>query len=191
MWDGPFGQTNIVKHCIERTRKNTQPVRSAPYRAGPKTEGFKKVGIDKMLWQKVIEPAMTKWHASIVFAPRKDRSIQFRFDYQKLNAVTRPDSYPILRVHEGTDSLENFTVFFGLDANNGYWNVEADETDRNKPRSSPTMDCIDWRIYLPDWKMPQKRFSRRRKLYCSCEMAARFSAFRQYRRSFTLRARLH
>lgn len=42
----------------------------------------------------VIERAHTKWISPIVFAPRKDITLQFRVYYSKLNAVTIQGSYP-------------------------------------------------------------------------------------------------
>lgn len=53
-----------------------------------------------MLEADVIEPAISEWVAPIMFALKKDGSLQFCIDYRKLNAATIRDSYPIPRMDE-------------------------------------------------------------------------------------------
>lgn len=76
----------MVKHRVELLDESTQPMHSASYPAGPKTRGFEKVEIEKMLSQNIIQAAQTGWVAPILFAPKKDRILHFCVDYRKLNA---------------------------------------------------------------------------------------------------------
>lgn len=92
MWNGHPDHVNIAKHLIKLTGEKTQPIRSAPYRDGPKTREFEEAEIDKMLLQEVIEPAQTEWATPIAFASKKDGSLHFCVEYKKLNAVTKRDS---------------------------------------------------------------------------------------------------
>ena len=85
-----------------------------------------------MLRAGVIEPTLTEWASPMFFVPKKDGTMQFCVDYRKLNAVTVRDSYPLLRMDECIDSLGDATVFTTLDCNNGYWQVEIAEKDRDK-----------------------------------------------------------
>lgn len=120
MWDRHLGRINAAKHRIELNDRNTAPVHSTPYRAGPKTRGFERVKIDKMLVGNIIEPAQTEWASPIVFAPKEDGTLRFCVDYRKLNAVTKRDSSPIPRMEECIESLDQATVFSTLDANSGH-----------------------------------------------------------------------
>lgn len=131
MWDEHIGQVNIAKHCIELTLDNTQPICCAPYRARPNAREYENAEIEKMLTQNVIDPAQTKWAAQIIFAPRKD-GLHFCVDCTKINADTRRDSYPIPRINECTESLEEATVSSTLDANSDYWQVEVEEINCDK-----------------------------------------------------------
>lgn len=76
-WNGHLGKENIAKHCIERTVENTQPNRSAPYKAGAKPRELEKAEIDKMLLQLVIKPGQTECAVPIVFLPKKPDPFAF------------------------------------------------------------------------------------------------------------------
>lgn len=56
-WDGHFGCINVTKHPIELLHDSLQPAYSAPYRTGPTIREIEIFEIDKMMQQKVIEPA--------------------------------------------------------------------------------------------------------------------------------------
>lgn len=71
IWDGNLCRMDVVKYRIELLRDHVQPVYSTHYRAGTKTREFKKVKIDTMIEQEVLEPAQTEWAAPIVFATKK------------------------------------------------------------------------------------------------------------------------
>ena len=50
-------------------------------------------------------------------------STQFCIDYLKLNAVTRKDSYPLLRTDDAIDALSGSTYFTTLDLQSDYHQV--------------------------------------------------------------------
>lgn len=89
-----------------------------------------------MLSENIIEPAQKEWASPIVFAPKKGGTLRFYADYQRLNAVTKRDSYPILLINECTDSLAAAAVLSTLDANSGYWKIEIHKADRDKTAST-------------------------------------------------------
>lgn len=70
--------------------------------------------------------------ASIIFDPKKDGSVRFCADYQKLSAVTVRDSYPLPRMDEYMDSLGDATVITTIDKHSWYWKIEVKEADREK-----------------------------------------------------------
>lgn len=85
-----------------------------------------------MLSQKVTQPAQTELAAPIVFMLKKDGSLRFCEHYGKLNAVTKRDLYVTTRMDEWMDSLGEAVVFFYPWLQQWYWQVELEETDRNK-----------------------------------------------------------
>lgn len=68
MWQVHLEKINTAKYFIKLTTKYTQPSHSAPYWMASKFQEMEKAEGDKMLLQKFIESAETKWAVSIVFA---------------------------------------------------------------------------------------------------------------------------
>lgn len=65
----------------------------------------------------------------VVFVLKKNDSFRFCVDYRRLNAVTERDSYLILRMDEGIDSLGNAKVLLKLEHNSSYWQIGMDDRD--------------------------------------------------------------
>lgn len=90
---------------------------SAPYRAGPRVRGYRRLEIAKMLETVIIEPATTDWVAPIVVGYKRNGSSCFRVDYRKLNVGTRRDFYLVARMGEFIDFLSDYTLLFIFDVN--------------------------------------------------------------------------
>jgi hypothetical protein len=92
--------------------------------------------IDDMLKRGIIEPSMSPWSSSIVLVPKntKDGSTKYGFcvDYRALNAVTKPDAYPIPNTVDTLNSLGNSKIFSVLDMASGYHQIEMKPEDREK-----------------------------------------------------------
>jgi len=66
-----------------------------------------------------------------VLVKKKDGSIRFCVDFRKLNAITKKGSYPIPRIDDLLDHLEN-SWFSSLDLKSDYWQVRIRPEDREK-----------------------------------------------------------
>ena len=132
MWrPGKLGCIKATEHRIELV-KGTKPIHQMPYRQGlPAREKTIEI-IQQMMEQDVIEPCTSEWASPVVFAPKKDGSTRFCVDYRRLNAVTKPDVYPLPRMDDCLDSLGDAMIFTTLDANSGYWQLPVAEEDRDK-----------------------------------------------------------
>ena len=81
---------------------------------------------DDMLKRKIIELSTSPWSSSIVLVQKtKYGSIKYRFciDYRALNAVTKPDAYPIPNIVDTLDSLGKSKIFSVLDMASGYHQI--------------------------------------------------------------------
>ncbi|CAM5122840.1 unnamed protein product [Eretmochelys imbricata] len=58
--------------------------------------------------------------------------IHFCMDYRKLNAVTRPDNYPMPRTDELLEKLGWAQFISTLDLTKGYWQVLLDESAKER-----------------------------------------------------------
>jgi hypothetical protein len=141
LWDkNRLGVIQGTKHRIVTTGN---PVFQHPYRAGPAARENEKQEVDRMLKLGVIEPSSAEWASPVVLIPKPDGSTRFCVDYRRLNGLTARDVYPLPRMDECLDSLGDAEYFTTLDANTGFWQIEVDPTDRDKPPSPVTWACID------------------------------------------------
>ena len=74
MWNGQLGELKATEHRIHLS-PGSNPVRQAPYRAGPLQRKMENKEIDKMLEKGFIELATTDWASLIVFALKPDGSL--------------------------------------------------------------------------------------------------------------------
>lgn len=77
MWNACLEHLTAAKHREELNNPGGKPMPCALYHAGPKSGAVKRAEIDRMLKLEAIEPTKTELAAIIVFAPKKDRTLQF------------------------------------------------------------------------------------------------------------------
>ena len=85
-----------------------------------------------MMEQGIIRPSSSPWASPIVLVKKKNGKMRFCVDYRKVNKITKRDAYPLPRIDEILDSLGKAKWFTSLDLASGYWQVEMNETDREK-----------------------------------------------------------
>ncbi|XP_078246884.1 uncharacterized protein LOC144588290 [Pogona vitticeps] len=97
------GVAKGVLHKIDTGNASPQSV--TPYRVtGPYVEKVRKE-LDEMLKDQIIVPSSSAWSAPIVLVYKPDGSVRFCVDYRKLNAVTKPDAYPMPRLDDFIETI--------------------------------------------------------------------------------------
>jgi len=84
---------------------NTQPIRSAPYRRHAEKREFLRKELDDLLQQGIIEEIESPWASPIVMVPKSDGTLRLCTDFRKVNTVTVPDPFPLLRVEDLLDCV--------------------------------------------------------------------------------------
>jgi hypothetical protein len=102
-----------VEHNIETG--DARPIKENPYRIPYALKPVVEEHIDEMLGKGIIEPSSSPWSSSIALVQKKskDGTVKYRFciDYRSLNAVTKPDAYPIPNIVDTLDSLRQSNFF--------------------------------------------------------------------------------
>ena len=119
------GKTSKIKHQIN-IKEGARPFNAPPYRCTPKRRKIIEDNINEMLKEEIITPSNSPWASPVVLAPKKDGSLRFCIDYRKLNALTIRDAYPIPRIDDTLDALEEAKFISTLDLRSGYWQVQMD-----------------------------------------------------------------
>lgn len=99
MWNGPLKSIKLEQYRTELDKTDSQPIHSAPYRAGPKEREFRNRKIDQVLAMDGFEISQTEWVSPTVISHNEDGTHRFCVEYHKLKAVTIRNSCPI----QGTD----------------------------------------------------------------------------------------
>ena len=77
--------------------------------------------IDKLLKVGFIRPVKkATWLSLIVVVPKKNRKIQVCVDYQKLNAATVKDAFPLPFIYGILDAVAGHEIYSFLDGFSGY-----------------------------------------------------------------------
>ncbi|CAM5073737.1 unnamed protein product [Eretmochelys imbricata] len=124
------GLTERAYHSIDTG--NAHPIRVQPYRVSPQAKTAIEREIQDMLQMGVIRPSESAWASPVVLVPKPDGEIRFCVDYRKLNAVTRPDNYPMPRTDELLEKLGRAQFISALDLTKGYWQVPLDESAKER-----------------------------------------------------------
>lgn len=68
----------------------------------------------------IIQPSTSAWASPIILVPKRDGSLRFCVDYQKLNALMKKDVYPLPRIDDILNTLGKSRYFTTLDLASRY-----------------------------------------------------------------------
>ena len=140
---GPLGRTDKVKHSIPtQGRPIRQPIRRTPESLRRAIE----VETDAMLSSGVIRRSSSPWSSPVIMVQKKDGSWRFCVDYCRLNAVTHQDAYPLPRIDSTLDTLSGSSYFTTLDLASGYWQVEIEDSDKEKTAFSTRQGHFEFNV---------------------------------------------
>lgn len=71
----------------------------------------------------ICRPSKSPWASALHIVPKKDGQIRPCGDYRALNAISKPDRYPIPRLQDFTYGLAGKKTFARLDINRAYHNI--------------------------------------------------------------------
>jgi hypothetical protein len=90
-------------------------------RLSPKHNEIIRKELDKMLAARIIKPAISAYSSPVVIVAEKDGKPRFCVDYCALNAIMKPDRWPLPNIEEILDDLQGCRYFSTIDLFSGYW----------------------------------------------------------------------
>jgi hypothetical protein len=68
----------------------------------------------------------------VVVVKKKNGKFRFCVNYKPLNDITKKDNYPLSRIDEMLDVLQDAQWFTTLDLASGYWQIKVKKEDQEK-----------------------------------------------------------
>lgn len=114
-------QTIVLQHDIDVG--NAQPIKQHPFRINPRKRELMKAEVEYLRQNNFASPSQSAWSSPCLLVPKADSSVRFCTDYRKVNAVTKPDSFPLPRMEDCIDRVGPAKFVTKLDLLKGYWQV--------------------------------------------------------------------
>ena len=106
-----IGRTHLQTRSIHTN--DTTPVKCPFYRQSPEMRREIERQVDEMLEHNIVEPSNSAWHSPVVSVCKPYNEYCFRVNYQKLNKVTKPQSFPLPHLEDMFDAIrESGAIFF-------------------------------------------------------------------------------
>ena len=118
------------------------PIYSKQYPASNYEQEIKFQETQKLLERGQIEEFTSPWSSPIVLVKKKDKTIRFCIDYQRLNAITIKDAFPLARIDKILDQLPDEMYYTKFDFKCGYFHVPLTKETSRKLRSQAVIIII-------------------------------------------------
>jgi hypothetical protein len=122
--------TPLAEHRIDTG--DSAPIASPSYRLAPGKTQILYTQINAMLEAGIIEECESAWASPVVLVPKPDGSSQVCVDYRRVNAITKPDTYPLPRLDDLVNTISPVGCISTLDLQAGYWQIQIRPEDRDK-----------------------------------------------------------
>ena len=128
--DGERGETELIRMEIDTgdAHPRKQRVRRLPF-------ALRQVVAQQlrdMQEQGVVQPSKSPWASPVVLVKKRDGTHRFCVDYRGLNAVTKPDSFPLPRIEDLLDVLGQAKYFSSIDLASGFWQIRMHPKSQEK-----------------------------------------------------------
>ena len=124
------GFCSRVRHRIDL--HNYEPFKQRHRMITPSMLDEVRSHLQQLLASGVIRRSHSPWASNIVLARRKDGRLRMCTDFRQLNSRTVKDAYALPRVEEILDCLAGSQYFSVLDTKNGYYQVEIEESHKER-----------------------------------------------------------
>lgn len=115
------GRTHLIEHDIELG--DAKPIKQRFYRVNADKLKHLDAEVSYLLENGLAEPSFSSWSSPCLLVPKADGTLRFCTDYRKVNAVTKPDSFPLPRMEDCIDQVGSARFVSKLDLLKGYWQV--------------------------------------------------------------------
>lgn len=146
-----------VEHFIETSGP---PIHSRARPIPPHRYERVKKEFENMIEQGLCRPSKSPWSSPLHIVPKKNGDLRVCGDYRRLNAITKPDRYPIPRVKDFTYQLAGKKFFSTIDLNRAYQQIKIADTDVEKTAIITPFGLYEFPRMCPGLKNAGQTFQR-------------------------------
>ena len=117
-----------IESCINVV-SNTAPVSMPPYRMTPAELRELNEQLQELLDKGFIRPSTSFWGAPVLFVKKEDGTLRMFIDFRELNKVTVKNKYPLSRIDDLFDQLQDAQYSFKIDLRSDYHQLRIREAD--------------------------------------------------------------
>ena len=115
------GCTHLIEHDIDVG--DAKPIRQRFYRVNSEKLKHLDAEVSYLLENGLAKPSSSSWSSPCLLVPKADGTLRFCTDYRKVNAVTKPDCFPLPRMEDCIDQVGSARFVSKFDLLKGYWQV--------------------------------------------------------------------
>lgn len=125
-----LGCTTLEEHVIDTG--DHAPIKQKYYPIPFHHRDYVRQEIDNMIKLGIIEKSSSPWNSPILLVNKSNGELRMCLDSRKLNSITKVDTYPMPRVQEILDSLNNAKFMTSLDLKSAFFQIMLAEESREK-----------------------------------------------------------
>lgn len=125
-----LGLTSLEEHVIDTG--DHAPVRQKYYPIPVHYKSRVEDEINDMLKLGIIEKSNSPWNSPLLVVPKPNGDLRICLDSRKLNSVTKIDSYPMPRIQDILDSLNNAKFLSSIDLKSAFFQINLHPDSREK-----------------------------------------------------------
>ena len=127
LYDGDLGFCDALKHSIPTT--TDKPVYLPHQQIPVQLQQEVRKCLESWLKQGIIRPSKSPYTSQVVIVRKKSGEIRLCVDFQKLNAISIRDSFPLPRIEEALQAVQAAVWFTSFDLAQGYLQMAMAEAD--------------------------------------------------------------
>lgn len=112
---------NLIEHDVDVG--DAKAITQRFYRVSPEKRKILDSEVDYMLENGLAVLSTSSWSSLCILIQKPDPTFRPCTDFRKVNAVTKPDSFPLPRIEDCIDLLGSAKYVSNFDLLKGYWQV--------------------------------------------------------------------